>query len=298
MITERERHECVDGAYENMIGTIFDIKQMAVFDGPGIRTTVFLKGCPLRCQWCHNPEGLSFEPQLMVSQSACRHCGKCTEVCQHPENCIVCGDCIRACPLRLRRIAGTKIDSEDLAVRLLRDRDYLASQGGGVTFSGGEPTAQADFLVDCLKKVSTMHRAIETSGFCEPKRFGEILQELDYVIMDIKLVDDEKHKFYTGVSNGVILKNLEQVKQCGKPFVIRIPVIPGVNDTEENFHETALLLRGAEYLEKVELLPYHKTAGAKYEMVGAKYRPGFDTEKEPSMNPEPFLRFGIRCESL
>lgn len=281
-----------------MKGTIFDIKQMAVFDGPGIRTTVFLKGCPLRCQWCHNPEGLSFEPQMMVSGNGCIKCGKCTAICEYPDNCISCGKCVRVCPLRLRKIAGIKMEAEELAVKLLRDKEYLAAQGGGVTFSGGEPTAQSAFLLECLKKVSSMHRAIETSGYCEPNRFEEILQELDLIIMDIKMVNEEKHKYYTGVSNRIILQNLEQVKKSGKPFWIRIPVIPGINDSEENFRETAMLLKGSKNLEKLELLPYHKTAGAKYGMVGTEYKPEFDTEREPNMNQKLFAELGIRCECL
>lgn len=281
-----------------MKGTIFDIKQMAVFDGPGIRTTVFLKGCPLRCQWCHNPEGLSFEPQMMVSENGCMNCGKCRNVCEYPDNCILCGQCVRACPFRLRKITGTKMEADELANKLLRDRDYLAAQGGGVTFSGGEPTAQPAFLLECLKKLSSMHRAIETSGYCEPKWFAKILREVDLIIMDIKMVHDEKHRYYTGVSNHMILENLEQVKKSGKLFWIRIPVIPGVNDSDENFRETAMLLKNSKNLEKVELLPYHKTAGAKYGMVGAEYKPEFDTEKEPNMNQKLFVDLGIRCECL
>jgi len=281
-----------------MQGTIFDIKQLAVFDGPGIRTTVFLKGCPLRCQWCHNPEGLSFKPQLMVSVGSCFHCGQCKTVCESPEQCIVCGKCIRKCPLRLRRIAGIQISSEELSAKLLKDKDYLDAQGGGVTFSGGEPTAQPDFLLDCLRKISPMHRAIETSGYCAPEKFLEILQEVDYVLMDIKLVDDTLHKHFTGVSNQVILKNLEQLKQSGKPFRIRIPVIPGVNDSVTNFDATAELLQDAKNLEKVELLPYHRTAGAKYEMVAKQYHPEFDEEQVPNMDMKPFLSRGILCECL
>lgn len=281
-----------------MKGTIFDIKQLAVFDGPGIRTTVFLKGCPLRCQWCHNPEGLSFMPQLMVAGSGCTHCGKCREVCQNPEHCILCGKCIQVCPLRLRKICGVRMESEELAQKILKDRDYLTSMNGGVTFSGGEPTAQPEFLLECLRKLSSMHRAIETSGYCEPGKFREILEELDYIIMDIKLVDRELHKHYTGVDNTRILENLQQVKKCGKPFKIRVPVIPGVNDLRENFEATARLLTEAEMLETVELLPYHQTAGAKYEMVGSVYHPEFDTKKSPEMNELPFRELGVSCKCI
>ena len=281
-----------------MEGTIFDIMQFAVFDGPGIRTTVFLKGCPLRCEWCHNPEGLSFAPQLMVSKSACIHCGACEAVCPHPSGCTVCGKCVRACPLGLRRICGKKMKAEELAARLLKDQDYLKKQGGGVTFSGGEPAAQGEFLLECISLLAPMHKAIETSGYCDPDLFREIIGGLDYIIMDIKHSDDGLHRRYTKVSNQKILMNLELLKKSGKPFRIRIPVIPGVNDTEENFRETARLLTDAENLETVELLPYHQTAGAKYETVGMEYSPSFDTASRPDLNTEIFAEYHIPCKVI
>ncbi len=281
-----------------MAGTIFDIKQFAVFDGPGIRTTVFLKGCPLRCEWCHNPEGLSFAPQLMVSKSACTHCGHCEAVCPSPSRCLVCGKCVRACPLGLRRICGKRVEPADLAARLLKDRAYLEQQGGGVTFSGGEPMAQGEFLLECLTLLRPMHRAVETSGYCDTAFFPEILRELDYVIMDIKHSDNDLHLRYTGVGNNRIMRNLEQLKRSGKPFRIRIPVIPGVNDTEENFRGTAQLLRDAKNLETVELLPYHQTAGAKYEMVGLEYKPSFDPAAQPNLNTAVFEEYHIPCRVL
>ena len=143
-----------------------------------------------------------------------------------------------------------------------------------------------------------MHRAIETSGYCQPEIFREILNDLDYIVMDIKLADEAQHRHYTGVSNRIILENLDQLKASGKPFRIRIPVIPGVNDSRENFEQTASLLEDSTHLELVELLPYHKTAGAKYEMVDLEYRPEFDIDQKPVLDPEPFLRRGITCRSI
>lgn len=281
-----------------MKGTVFDIKELAVFDGPGIRTTVFLKGCPLKCSWCHNPEGQAFGPELMVSENGCKHCGECLKACTHPDGCTACGSCVRACPMGLRRICGTQMEPEALAEKLLKNADYLNRQGGGVTFSGGEPLAQPEFLLACLEMLRPLHRAIETSGYCSGEWFQRILRELDYIMMDIKLVDDAQHRIHIGVSNRQILENLQTLKDSGKPFRIRIPVIPGVNDSDENFLQTALLLKDAQHLEKVELLPYHLTAGAKYAMVRRQYMPKFDPEQKPRLNKEIFLREGILCDCL
>ena len=280
-------------------GTIFDIKQFAIYDGPGIRTTVFFKGCPLRCMWCHNPEGLSFQPQLMVSTANCQHCGRCAAACPTGvQTCTACGQCVRACPQGLRRICGTRYDAQSLAQKLLRDAAYLAAMGGGVTFSGGEPTGQPQFLLELLERTASMHRAIETCGYCSEATFTAVLARVDYVLLDLKLIDPQRHRRYTGVSNEPILENLQRLKKSGKPFRVRIPVIPGVNDSDENFDQTADLLTDAPALELVELLPYHVTAGAKYEMVGLDYRPDFDTAAAPNLNTELFVRHGLRCTHL
>lgn len=282
----------------DITGTIFDIKQMAVFDGPGIRTTVFLKGCPLRCAWCHNPEGLEFQPQLMVSPNGCIQCGKCKEVCQGNENCILCGECVRVCPLHLRKICGVEYTVEELAKKLLRDKEVLEMNDGGVTFSGGEPTNQPLFLLEVLKKIRGMHRAIETCGYCAPDIFQKILNELEYVIMDLKMIDSEEHKKWTKKDNKVILQNLELLKQKNIPFLIRIPLIPGVNDTEKNYRETAEILADAKHLQGVELLPYHRTAGAKYSMVGKEYEVDFKEDAHINTNIDIFQVYGISAKIL
>lgn len=278
-------------------GTVFDIKQLAVFDGPGIRTTVFFKGCPLRCQWCHNPEGLSREPQLMVG-SGCIHCGKCQNVCPTPDHCTACGVCTSVCPLGLRRICGARYTARSLADLLLKDADYLRANGGGYTISGGEPTFQPEFLLELLRLLQGSHRAVETCGCCPSDTFARMLMQTELVLMDVKLAAPALHKHYTGRDNGLILENLRLLQAERKPHIIRIPVIPGVNDSEENFRATAHLLENDPALLGVELLPYHKTAGAKYAMVGAAYRPDFDPSQPPNLSTRPFSDAGIPCKIL
>lgn len=279
-------------------GIIFDIKQFAVFDGPGIRTTVFLKGCPLRCMWCHNPEGLSVKPQIMRSENGCLHCGNCWKIMESPETYVDQPDCIRVCPKHLIRICGTKITAEKLAEKLEKDRAFLKNAGGGVTFSGGEPFLQPAFLIECLERLSDLHRCIETSAFTEPEIFQKAVSLLDYVIVDLKLFDEQKHLYYTGQSNQRILQNINLLKHAGKPFRIRIPVIPGVNDDPENYEKTAAFLRDAENLDFVELLPYHTTAGAKYLMLGMEYKPQFEEGAAPAMREEIFREAGIACKQI
>lgn len=287
-----------DGRVEKVeTGVVFDIKEFAVYDGPGIRQTVFLKGCPLHCSWCHNPEGLSMQPQLMVSYASCQHCGRCREVCEH-ESCVACGKCIPVCPLHLRSISGEVLTSEELVSRIRRNSDYYARYGGGVTFSGGEPLLQAAFLLEVLEQLPDLHKAIETSGYCRPETFCKVTEKLDYIMMDLKLMEPKLHRKYTGVDNQVILQNAKQLCKGEKPFVIRIPVIPGVNDNEANFRATAQWLQGARMLQKVELLPYHKTAGAKYAMIGKSYEPLFDPEKRVWISGDIFQEYGIRSEIL
>ena len=195
------------------VGTIFDIKEFAVYDGPGIRTTVFLKGCPLRCQWCHNPEGLSPRPQLMTSPSACTHCGACARVCAH-HPCVACGACVPVCQAGLRRIVGTEWESSALAARLLRDRAILEGSGGGVTFSGGEPTMQWPFVRAVIDSLEGLHTCIETSGYCSDEVFAEVMAKIDLVMMDIKLVDSAAHRRWTGVDNAPILRHARMLSKA------------------------------------------------------------------------------------
>lgn len=245
-----------------MKGRIFSIEEFAVNDGPGIRTTVFLKGCPLRCVWCHNPEGWSPEPQWLDKKGR-------------------------------KELCGYEISAEDLARKVSRDRDLYRDSGGGVTFTGGEPLSQAEFLCEVMALLPDIHKAVETSGYASPEVFGKVLELADLLLFDIKLADSDLHRRYTGVGNGLILGNLALLRESGKPFVARIPLIPGVNDTRENMEATARLLNGAKGLQRVELLRYHKTAGAKYPMAGLPYNPPFDENKEPEIY-DSFTDKGIK----
>ena len=251
-----------------MQGTIFSIEDFAINDGPGLRTTVFLKGCPLRCQWCHNPEGVSFKPELLLKK------GGETSLC------------------------GEIVDSESLAEKLLRDEKIFRLNEGGVTFSGGEPLAQFEFLFDLLRRLKgRVHCAVETSGFADSAVFKKLASLADLLLMDNKSTDSETHKKYTGVDNAAILENLKWLCGADTDFIVRVPLIPNVNDTAENLGRLASMLAGARRLVRVEILPYHKTAGAKYYMLGKKYAPDFDTDAEPRFFDE-FTKYNIKYAIL
>ena len=249
-----------------MKGIIFDIKEFTVHDGPGIRITVFLKGCPLRCAWCHNPEGLNSEPELMIKSALCEKCGRCTAGCAHNE-CKPYGKCLYACPKGLISVAGRIVDSNYLSKTLYENIDFLNINGGGITLSGGEPLMQYDFTIDLLKNLNGIHRAIQTSGYASSEVFKKVIDHVDYVMMDIKIADSKNHKRYTGVDNILILNNFRILKSSGKPYVVRIPLIPGITDTEENLRTISKLIGDS----KVELMPYNTLAGAKYASVNKVY---------------------------
>lgn len=249
-----------------MTCTVFDIKEFSVHDGPGVRTTVFMKGCPLSCKWCHNPEGLSPKPELMVRTARCRKCGLCSRPCTH-EECKPYGRCLHACPDGLVTEVGRVWEADALAKNLLENADFMKASGGGVTLSGGEPTMQAEFVCELLDKLSDVHRAVETCGFAAPERFEAVISRVELVMMDVKLTDPELHKKWCGVDNAPILKNLKRLKESGKDHLFRVPLIPNITDTEENLSAISALVGDS----PVELLPYNTFAGAKYESVGRVY---------------------------
>lgn len=247
-------------------GNIFDVKEMAVHDGPGIRTTVFFKGCPLRCKWCHNPEGLSSKPQLMYKEARCVKCGRCMTKCNHTD-CQPFGRCIHICPQNCLEISGKTVDAKVLAEELKQSAEILADSFGGFTFSGGEPLFQSEFLMELIDELKDYHLCIETSGYAEKAVFERVIEKLDFIIMDIKFSDSEQHKKYTGVRNEKILENFAALKKSGKPHLIRTPLIPNITDTQENLEGIKRLIDKSDW----ETLSYNKMAGAKYKMLGMDY---------------------------
>lgn len=249
-----------------MKGQIFDIKEMAVHDGPGLRTTVFFKGCPLRCRWCHNPEGLSALPQLMYKETMCIHCGRCRIACEHAD-CEPFGRCVHVCPHNCLEIVGRTVEADELATVLRSGVDTLGENFGGVTFSGGEPLAQPEFLQALAKQLDGIHLCMETSGYAETAVFERTVDAMDFVIMDVKLADNEKHRQYTGVGNEKILDNLRRLQRSGKAHLLRTPLIPNITDTAKNLKAIRQLVGDSDW----EQLPYNRMAGAKYNMLGIHY---------------------------
>jgi pyruvate formate lyase activating enzyme len=267
---------------------IFDIERFAIHDGPGIRTTLFLKGCPLACWWCHNPESISPRRELVFFEGKCIGCGTCFEVCpvsaherlvgggrvHHRETCTLCGKCAEACAAEALVMEGREIGVEEAIEELARDMPFYATSGGGITLSGGEPMRQPEFSAEVLRGChgKGIHTALDTSGFAPWSDYERVLQFVDLVLYDLKLADGEEHRKYTGVDNALILENLVRIDRAGLPIEARIPLVPGVNDGARNMDACADLLQGLAHLSRVVLLPYHRLGEAKYARLGRTYR--------------------------
>ena len=264
-----------------MEAIISDIKRFAVHDGDGIRTTVFFKGCPLRCRWCHNPEGIDRRPQLSYIAKKCICCGACAVLCPngaheifpeghrfHRERCLNCGACVEGCMGQALKLYGREISVDQLIPRLLEDRAFYESSGGGVTVSGGEPLVQADFCRELLKRLKKegVHTAVDTCGCVDRRAIDAVMPYTDQFLYDVKAIDEAVHICCTGVSNRRILENLAYIDACGKAIEIRIPYVPGMNDGE--IARIGAFLKNFKSVGCVKVLPYHSFAGSKYEALG------------------------------
>ncbi len=251
--------------------TIFDIQKCSFIDGPGIRTTVFFKGCNLKCKWCHNPESQSPNREMMIQSKKCVGCGKCLEKCPNKfASCDLCGKCTIYCPALAREIVGKEYTVDQVLSEILLDKQFYLSSGGGATFSGGECMLRADFLVELLKKCkgNGVHTAIDTAGCVPYDSFLKVLPYTDLILYDVKCFSEELHIQGTGVSNRLILKNLERLSQeTDCEIIVRIPVIPGYNTANEELSSMAKFLASLR-IKAVELLPYHTMGNYKYQTLG------------------------------
>jgi pyruvate formate lyase activating enzyme len=264
-------------------GMIFDIKRFAIHDGPGIRTTVFFKGCPLHCLWCHNPEGIDRHFEMIVRSSRCSQCYLCLEVCPlgaisknsgpvaiDRTKCDLCGKCLDVCTYDALEIAGRRVSVQDVIDEVERDRIFYEQSGGGATLSGGEPLAQPKFCEAILSELNERNipAALDTSGLAPWPSLWRCAAKADLILYDVKMIDNERHQKYTGVSNKRILENLRALAAAKKNIIIRIPVAAGVNDDDGNIRATIEFVRGLKTVKRVDLLRYHKGGQEKYKNLG------------------------------
>lgn len=267
-----------------MIGTVYEIQKFALHDGPGIRTVIFMKGCPLTCDWCSNPESQHARPQLAYDQEKCQQCHTCVQTCKHGvfsitnnklnvnhKACRACKRCIGVCAYNALKVYGYKVSAESLIEEVLKDKAYFDNSGGGLTISGGDPLGQAVFTSNIVQaaKAQNIHTCIETSGYAKQSDLAQMVDNIDLFLYDYKLTNREDHHRYTGVYNDVILENLDYLYQLGKSIILRCPIIPGINDTKEHFEAIVALDKKYPQLMGIELMPYHDWGSHKYKQIGA-----------------------------
>jgi len=269
-----------------MKGIVFDIKRYSIHDGEGLRTTVFLKGCPLRCLWCHNPESQQLEPQMVWYENRCISCFSCIDSCEFnaikvdsnkrieisEKLCSHCGECVKVCPTNAIEMIGKEYEAKELTNEILKDELFF-EDGGGVTISGGEPFVQYDFLMEILSLLRNeqLNIALDTSGYTSEDRLLSSLKYVSLFLYDLKIMDSKKHKAYTGVDNKIILDNLKSLDENGAKIAVRIPVIPTINDDNENIEKTIDFLLKLKNIVSVDLLPFHNMMIDKYKRLKMPY---------------------------
>ncbi len=269
----------------SLIANVIDIQRSSVYDGPGIRTTVFFKGCPLHCIWCHNPESQTLAPQLFYYYDKCTACGKCVLACNrnvhriengiHSINyhaCQLCGKCIEECNAGALKISGYTMSIHEIMDIVLADKDFYEKSNGGITLSGGEPLMQFDFALELLKTCHHhgVNTCIETSGYVSTDKFRQVLAHIDILLFDYKITNALEYTKYTGVCNDRILENLDVAYHSETPIVLRCPIIPGINDTDEHFHGISAMDKKYPDLQAIELLPYHSAGNNKRISIGGE----------------------------
>jgi len=268
-------------------GLIFNIQRFSVNDGPGIRTTVFLKGCPLHCRWCHNPESISPTKEIMLREDRCLRCGDCVAFCKHQvirkkdgryvtdrKSCERCGECVEQCYADAREVVGREVTVSEILPELLKDAVFYDESGGGVSLSGGEPLLQHEFALALLQNCKTkgLHTVVDTTGFTSPAILQRISPFIDLFLYDLKTLDDHKHSEFTGVSNQIILENLDRLVRWEKEVIIRIPIIPAFNNDVESIRKIGTFLESLGIIREIQLLPYHKSGVEKYQRLGTDYQ--------------------------